>query len=184
MATWNITTPISKEEIEKIKIGDLVYLSGTIYSCRDAAHKRFIQALDEGKELPFEMQGQVIYYMGPSPTPEGKVIGACGPTTSSRMDAYAPRLYSLGLAASMGKGKRSKEVIDAMKEHKGLYLLATGGAGALSSKCVKKVDIIAYEELGPEAVRKLEIENMPLLVVNDSYGDELYAKPNVEAAMA
>ncbi len=184
MATYNLTTPLKKEDIIKLKAGDLVVLSGTIYSCRDAAHKRFIQTLDEGGTLPFDITGQIIYYMGPSPTPEGKVIGSCGPTTSSRMDAYAPRLYALGMAGSMGKGKRSQEVIDAMKEHKGIYLLATGGAGALSSKCVKKVDIIAYEELGPEAVRKLEIEAMPLLVVNDSNGNELYAKPDIDAAMA
>ncbi len=184
MATWNFTTPLSKEDITKVKSGDLIYLSGVIYSCRDAAHKRFIDAIDAGKELPFDMEGQVIYYMGPSPTPEGKVIGACGPTSSYRMDAFAPRLYSLGLAAGIGKGKRSQSVIDAMEEHKGLYLLATGGAGALLSKCVKSVEVIAYEELGPEAVRKIEIENMPLLVGVDSNGDDLYVKPDLEAAMA
>ncbi len=184
MATWNLTTPLSKEDITKLKAGDLVTLSGVIYSCRDAAHKRFIQTLDEGKELPIDIEGQIIYYMGPSPAPEGKVIGACGPTTSSRMDKFAPRLYSLGLAGSMGKGKRSQEVIDAMKEHKGVYLLATGGAGALASKSVKSVEVVAYDELGPEAVRRIEIENMPVLVVNDSYGEELYAKPKLEEAMA
>ncbi len=184
MATYNLTTPLKKEDIEKLKAGDLILLSGVIYSCRDAAHKRFMQTLDEGGELPFDIEGQIIYYMGPSPAPEGKIIGACGPTTSYRMDAYAPRLYGLGMAGSMGKGKRAKEVVDAMVEHKGIYLLATGGAGALSSKCVKSLEIIAYEELGPEAVRKLEIENMPVLVVNDCHGDELYVKPNIEAAMA
>ncbi len=184
MATWNLKTPLSKEDITKLKAGDLVTLSGIIYSCRDAAHKRFIQALDEGKELPIDIEGQIIYYMGPSPAPEGKVIGACGPTTSSRMDKFAPRLYSLGLAGSMGKGKRSQEVIDAMKEHKGVYFLATGGAGALASKSVKSVEVVAYDELGPEAVRRIEIENMPVLVVNDSYGEELYAKPKLDEAMA
>lgn len=184
MTRWNLTTPLKKEDIEKLKAGDIVILSGTIYSCRDAAHKRFIQALDEGGSLPFDIEGQIIYYMGPSPAPEGKIIGACGPTTSYRMDAYAPRLYSLGMAGSMGKGKRNQEVIDAMKEHKGIYLLAVGGAGALSSKCVKNLEIIAYEDLGPEAVRKLEIENMSLLIVNDCYGGELYTKPDIEAALA
>ncbi len=184
MPTYKLTTPLKKEDIIKLNAGDIIILSGIIYSCRDAAHKKFIQALDENKPLPFDLKGQIIYYMGPSPSPENMVIGSCGPTTSSRMDLYAPRLYELGLAATIGKGKRSQEVINAIKEHKALYLLATGGAGALLSKCVKNVEIIAYEELGPEAVRKLEIVDMPLLLVNDSHGNELYAKPNLEEAFA
>ncbi len=182
--TYHLTTPLKKEDLIQLKAGDLVYLSGVIYSGRDSAHKRIVEAIEKNENLPFELEGQVIYYMGPAPTPEGMVIGSCGPTTSSRMDKFAPKLYELGLGASIGKGKRADNVIDAMKEHKGIYLLATGGAGALYSKCVKSVEVIAYEELGPEAVRKLVVEQMPLLVANDTFGNELYTKAEVEKALA
>ncbi len=183
MAVWNLTMPLTKADLIDLRSGDVVNLSGVIYACRDSAHKRMIQALDEGTPLPFDLEGQAIYYMGPSPTPEGKVIGSCGPTTASRMDAYAPRLYSLGLAATIGKGKRSQAVCDAMQIYKSVYLLATGGAGALLSKCIKEMEVIAYPELGPEAVRKLTIENMPLLVINDTHGRELYVEPEVNKAL-
>ncbi len=184
MATWNLEMPLTKETIIQLAAGDIVNLSGVIYACRDSAHKRIVASLDANEAIPFELEGQAIYYMGPSPTPEGKVIGSCGPTTSSRMDAYAPRLYSLGLAATIGKGKRSTSVCEAMQNYKGVYLLATGGAGALLSKCIKEMEVIAYDELGPEAVRKLTVENMPLLVVNDSHGNELYAEPELYKALA
>ncbi len=184
MAVWNLKMPLTKKVLERLEAGDIVNLSGIIYACRDSAHKRIVASLDAGEDIPFELEGQAIYYMGPSPTPEGKVIGSCGPTTSSRMDAYAPRLYSLGLAATIGKGKRSEAVCEALQRYTGVYLLATGGAGALLSKCIKEMEVIAYPELGPEAVRKLTIENMPLLVINDAKGKELYAEPAVYKALA
>ncbi len=179
MVTWNLTTPLTKDDLKKLHSGDIVNLSGIIYSCRDSAHKRIIQALENKEELPFNLEGQSIYYMGPSPTPKGKIIGSCGPTTSSRMDAYAPTLHACGLSATIGKGKRSQEVKNSLQEHTAVYLLATGGAGALYSKCVKSMKVIAYEELGPEAVREILVENMPLLVGNDCYGNELYTIPNL-----
>ncbi len=184
MATWNLEIPLKKEDLEKLNVGDIVNLSGIIYSCRDAAHKRIVAAIDKNEPIPFELEGQAIYYMGPSPTPEGRVIGSCGPTTSYRMDAYAPRLYSLGLGASIGKGKRSPEVRQALQDHKGVYLLATGGAGALLSKCIKEMEVIAFPELGPEAVRRLKVENLPLLVGNDTHGKQLYSEPNIDEALA
>ncbi len=183
MATWDLEMPLSKETINKLHAGDIVNLSGVIYACRDSAHKRIVASIEANEPLPFELEGQAIYYMGPSPTPEGKIIGSCGPTTSSRMDAYAPKLYSLGLAASIGKGKRSQAVVDAMTTYAGVYFLATGGAGALLSKCITAMEVIAYDELGPEAVRKLTIKDMPLLVVNDAHGKELYAVPKLEEAL-
>ncbi len=178
MATYNLSTPLKKEDLAKLKIGDIVILNGIIYSARDAAHKKIVAALDEGKELPFDLKGAAIYYMGPAPAPEGYAIGSAGPTTSGRMDTYAPRLYSLGLGATIGKGKRTKEVRDAMKEHTGVYLGATGGAGALISKCITASEVVAYEDLGAEAVRKLTVKDFPLVVINDSHGEELFAVPN------
>lgn len=180
MATYNMTAPLKDEDIAKLHAGDVVKLSGTIYTARDAAHKRLCDMLDNNEELPFELQGAVIYYVGPSPAPEGRPIGSAGPTTSYRMDTYAPRLHSLGVKASVGKGKRSPEVRKALQEHIGVYFGATGGAGALLSQCITSAKIIAFEDLGPEAIRELTVDNFPLLVVNDSYGEEQYAKPNFE----
>ena len=174
MEIKRIKTPLEGNVIEQLRAGEKVFLTGYIYTARDAAHKRFIEALTEGSKLPFVIQDQVIYYCGPSPAPPGRVIGACGPTTSSRMDAYAPRLISLGLKGMIGKGKRSQAVKDAIKQYKAIYFGATGGAGALLSKSVKSSEIIAYEELGPEAVVKLGVVDMPLFVINDIYGNDLY----------
>ncbi len=180
MPTHTLSTPLTDADIETLRAGDVVLLSGTIYSGRDAAHKKLMDLLDRGEPLPFDLNGAAIYYVGPSPAPPGRPIGAAGPTTSYRMDAYAPRLISLGLKASIGKGKRSDAVKQAMREHKAVYLGATGGAGALLSKCITKSTVIAFDELGPEAVREMVVENFPLLVINDAFGGELYAKPKLD----
>jgi len=174
MEIRRIKTPLEASVIEELKAGEKVLLSGYIYTARDAAHKRFMDTLRDGGTLPFDMVNQVIYYCGPSPAPPGKVIGACGPTTSSRMDAYAPKLISLGLKGMIGKGKRSQAVKDAMKQYRAGYFGATGGAGALLSKSVLSSQIIAYEEMGPEAVMRLEVRDMPLFVINDANGNDLY----------
>ncbi len=180
MAEHHLSTPLTDEDISKLQAGDVVFLSGVIYTARDAAHKRLVQALDAGQELPFDLKGAAIYYVGPTPAPPGRPIGAAGPTTSYRMDTYAPRLHGLGLKASIGKGKRSDEVKKAMQEHKAVYFGATGGAGALLSQRIKEAKVIAYEDLGPEAIRELVVEDFPLLVINDSFGNELYARPKLE----
>ena len=180
MATYSMTAPLTDEDVAKLQAGDVVRLSGTIYTARDAAHKRLCDMLANGEELPFELQGAVIYYVGPSPAPEGRPIGSAGPTTSYRMDTYAPRLHSLGVKASIGKGKRSPEVRKALQEHTGVYFGATGGAGALLSQCITSAKVIAFDDLGPEAIRELTVKDFPLLVVNDSHGNEQYAKPNFE----
>ncbi|MFP4034988.1 MAG: Fe-S-containing hydro-lyase [Desulfovermiculus sp.] len=177
MQTHKLTTPLTDEAVGQLKAGDVVLLTGTIYTARDAAHKRIVQALDRGEEPPFPLQGAVIYYVGPTPAPPGRPIGAAGPTTSYRMDSFAPRLYGLGVKATMGKGKRAVEVKEAMKEHNAVYLGATGGAGALLSQRIKQARVIAYEDLGPEAVRELVVEDFPALVINDVYGGELYVSP-------
>jgi len=182
MAEYRLSTPLTGEDIAQLKAGDVVYLTGTIYTGRDAAHKRFVDALDKGENLPFDIKGALIYYVGPSPAPPGKPIGSAGPTTSYRMDTYAPRLHGLGLKGTIGKGKRSDAVKDALKEHTAAYFGATGGAGALLAKCIKNAKVIAFEDLGPEAVRELTVEDFPLLVVNDAHGGELYAKPDLAAA--
>lgn len=169
-----IRAPLEENIIPLLGAGDRVLLSGYIYTARDAAHKRFAEAIKDGGRLPLEIENQVIYYCGPSPAPPGRVIGSCGPTTSSRMDAYAPKLISLGLKGMIGKGRRSPAVRDAMKEHKAVYFGATGGAGALLSLAVVSAEIIAYEDLGPEAVVRLEVRDMPLFVINDIYGNDLY----------
>ena len=169
-----IQAPINEQEIEKLKIGDSVYISGTIYVARDAAHKRMQEMLDEKKELPFELKNNIIYYMGPSPAREGRPIGSAGPTTSGRMDKYAPNLLDLGLKGMIGKGKRTQEVKEAIVRNKGIYFAAIGGAGALLSKAIKKSDIIAFEDLGAEAILKLEVKDFPVIVVMDSYGNDLY----------
>ena len=170
----HITVPMKKETVVTLKAGDYVYLTGTVYTARDAAHKRMYEILQEGGELPIDIQGQVIYYMGPSPAREGRPIGSAGPTTASRMDKYAPRLLDLGQTAMIGKGKRSQAVIDAVVRNGCVYLAAIGGAGALLSKCIKSSEVIAYEDLGTEAIRKLQVENLPLIVVIDSEGNNLY----------
>jgi fumarate hydratase subunit beta len=172
--TINLAPPLNKEEIEALAIGDKVLISGALYTARDTAHKRLVALLDERKPLPFDISGQIIYYVGPTPAPPGRPIGAAGPTTSYRMDAYAPRLIEVGLRGMIGKGPRSQEVIDAMKQWGSVYLGATGGAGALLSQAIKKAEIVAFEELGPEAVRRLEVEDFPVVVINDTKGKDLY----------
>lgn len=170
----HITAPITKETAKTLKSGDYVYITGVIYTARDAAHKRMSEALAEGKELPLDIKNQVIYYMGPSPAREGRPIGSAGPTTASRMDKYAPILLDLGLGAMIGKGKRTQAVKDAIVRNDAVYLAAVGGAGALLSKCIKKADVIAYDDLGTEAIRRLEVENLPVIVVIDCEGNNLY----------
>ena len=170
----NIHVPISREDAEGLRAGDYVYLTGTIYTARDAAHKRMKYTLDAGKELPLSLDRNVIYYMGPSPAREGRPIGSAGPTTASRMDKYAPELLDLGLGAMIGKGKRSPAVADAIVRNGAVYFAAIGGAGALLSKCILSSEVIAYGDLGPEAVRKLEVKDFPVVVVIDSQGNNLY----------
>ncbi len=170
----HITAPITKEVSSTLRAGDYVYITGTIYTARDAAHKRMDETLDRGEELPINIKDQAIYYMGPSPARPGRPIGSAGPTTASRMDKYAPRLLDLGQSAMIGKGKRTKEVLDAVVRNKAVYLAAIGGAGALLSKCIKSSEIVAYEDLGTEAIRKLEVENLPVIVVADCQGNNLY----------
>ena len=174
MAEYKLTTPLSDEDVTKLKAGDIVYLTGTLYTARDAAHKRLVDLIKEGKELPFDLKGAVIYYVGPTPPKPGEVIGSAGPTTSYRMDPYAPILIEKGLKGMIGKGKRNQAVRDACKKHKAVYFGAVGGAAALIAKAIKKAEVIAYPELGPEAIRKLEVENFPVVVVNDTYGNDLY----------
>jgi len=171
---YHINAPVSKEDAQKLKAGDYVYLTGTIYTARDAAHKRMKETLDKKENLPFDIKGNVIYYMGPSPAREGRPIGSAGPTTASRMDRYTPQLLDLGLGAMIGKGKRSKEVIDAIIKNQSVYFAAVGGAGALLSKCIVSSNVIAYEDLGTEAIRCLEIKDFPVIVVIDSEGNNLY----------
>jgi len=180
MGEYKLNTPLRDEDIEQLKAGDVVFLTGVIYSARDAAHKKLVELLDAGKELPFELEGSAIYYVGPSPAPPGRPIGSAGPTTSYRMDTYAPRLHSLGMKASIGKGKRSDEVKSAMEKYKGVYFGATGGAGALLSNSIVESTVIAFEELGPEAVREMKVKDFPLLVINDCHGGELYVKPRLD----
>jgi len=169
-----ITTPITADTTKDLKSGDYVYITGTIYVARDAAHKRMIEALGRGEELPIEIKDSTIYYMGPSPAREGRPIGSAGPTTASRMDKYAPTLLDLGEKAMIGKGKRTKEVIEAIVRNQAVYFAAIGGAGALLSKCITKSEIICYDDLGAEAIRKIEVENFPVIVVIDREGNNLY----------
>lgn len=169
-----IKAPISKEDAMSLRAGDYVYITGTLYTARDAAHKRMAETLAAGKELPISMEGNIIYYMGPSPAREGRPIGSAGPTTSSRMDKYAPDLLDLGLMGMIGKGKRSQAVKDAIVRNGAVYFAAVGGAGALLSKCIKASEVVAYDDLGTEAIRKLEVENFPVIVVIDSEGKDLY----------
>jgi len=170
----DLKTPLENATIEKLKAGDKVRISGVLYTARDAAHKRLIEMVEAGNDLPFDVKGQLLYYVGPTPAKPGQVIGSAGPTTSYRMDTYAPTLIKMGLKGTIGKGSRSKEVIEAMKKYKAVYFAAVGGAAALIAKTIKKVEIIAFDDLGTEAVRKMEVEDFPAIVVNDTNGGDLY----------
>lgn len=170
----HITLPLTEELAKTLQAGDLVYLTGTVYTARDAGHKRMCQALARGETLPFDPKDATIYYVGPTPAKPGQVIGSAGPTTAGRMDAYAPTMMSVGARGMIGKGGRLPEVVEAMKQYSGVYFGAIGGAGALLSKCIKKCELIAYEDLGAEALRKLYVEDMPLIVIIDSQGNNLY----------
>ena len=170
----HIQAPLVEEEIKNLKSGEYVYITGTIYTARDAAHKRMFESINKGEEIPMELKNNVIYYMGPSPAREGRPIGSAGPTTASRMDKYAPTLLNLGLKGMIGKGKRSEEVKEAIIKNGCVYFAAVGGAGALLSKSIKKSEVIAYDDLGTEAIRKLEVENFPAIVVIDKDGNNLY----------
>ncbi|MDU1412042.1 MAG: Fe-S-containing hydro-lyase [Clostridium sp.] len=169
-----ITTPLTYDKVKDLKVGDSVLLSGVIYTGRDAAHKRLVELLDKGEELPIDVKDAVIYYVGPTPAKEGRAIGSAGPTTSYRMDAYTPALLDKGLKGMIGKGLRSKEVVESMKKNGAVYFGAIGGAAALIGKCVKKAEIVTYEDLGAEAIRRLEVEDLPIVVVIDSEGNNLY----------
>jgi fumarate hydratase subunit beta len=166
-----LKTPLADADVEKLQAGDKVLLTGVIYTGRDAAHKRLFDLLKEGKPLPVDLKGQIIYYVGPAPAKPGQAIGSAGPTTSGRMDAYSPKLMEIGLKGMIGKGMRKKEV---MKKYKAVYFAATGGAGALLAKAIKKAQVVAYEDLGPEAINRLEVVDFPVIVVNDTQGNDLY----------
>lgn len=170
----SIKTPLSREDARKLKAGDSCLISGVIYTARDAAHKRLCELVKEGKELPFDIKDSIIYFVGPTPAKPGQAIGSAGPTTSYRMDAYSPSLIACGQTAMIGKGKRGGEVVEAMKKHGAVYFGAIGGCGALLSNCIKKAEIVAYEDLGAEAIRRLEVENFPVIVIIDSEGNNLY----------
>ena len=169
-----VTTPLTREQARQLKSGDSVLLSGVIYTARDAAHKRLCELVEAGKELPLDVKDSVIYFVGPTPAKPGQAIGSAGPTTSYRMDAYSPTMIAQGQTGMIGKGKRSPEVIAAMKEHGAVYFGAIGGCGALLSKCIKKAEVIAYDDLGAEAIRRLEVEDFPVIVIIDSQGNNLY----------
>ncbi len=177
-----IQAPVIREQIEGLKIGEMVQLSGVIYTARDAAHKRMVNQLKEGKPLPIELENQAIFYVGPSPARPGRVIGSCGPTTSSRMDSYAPILLEQGLKIMIGKGQRSPEVVAAAKKNRAVYLVGIGGAAALMSQCVKKAELVDYPDLGTEAIRRLEVEKMPLIVAIDTSGNNLFEEGPKEYA--
>lgn len=174
MAEKHLTTPLSDKDMAELSAGDMVYLSGTVYTARDAAHKRLVELLDQGQAMPFDFEGQVVYYAGPCPAKPGMVIGSVGPTTSGRMDAYSPRLIRQGLKGMIGKGLRDGAVKEAIVETGGVYFAAIGGAAALMSQCVKSAEVIAFDDLGTEAVRKLTIENLPVVVAVDSKGRDVY----------
>lgn len=169
-----ITTPLSEEDVRNLKAGDNVLISGIIYTGRDLAHKRLVDLLEKGESLPVDLRGQIIYYVGPAPAKPGEVIGPAGPTTSYRMDAYTPQLLEYGLKGMIGKGNRSPEIVEAIKENNAVYFAAIGGAAALIAKSIKKAEVVAYEDLGPEALRRLEVEDFPAVVVNDCFGNDLY----------
>ena len=168
-----INTPLTEEAIESLKTGDEVLLTGVIYTARDAAHRRIVESLDKGEGTPIDLSGQIIYYVGPTPPRPGEVIGSAGPTTAYRMDPFTPRMLEQGIKAAIGKGGRSKEVRESLISHKAVYFGAIGGSGALLSETIKSVEVVAYEDLGPEAIRKLEVQDFPVIVVNDIYGNDL-----------
>ena len=172
--TYNLTTPLTEKTTRGLKAGDIVYLSGTIFTARDAAHKKLVDLIEAGEELPFDLEGSIIYFVGPTPPKPGDPIGSAGPTTSYRMDSYSPTMLKNGSKGMIGKGKRSEEVKDACKEYGGIYFGATGGAGALLGKQITEAEVIAYPELGPEAVRRLTVKDFPVTVVNDTFGNDLY----------
>lgn len=178
----HVTPPLDDKTIEQLHAGDRVSITGVIYSARDAAHKRLVEALERGGPLPIPLEGQIIYYMGPSPARPGRPIGSAGPTTSGRMDSYAPTLLARGLKGMIGKGNRSQLVRDAIKRHRAVYLAATGGAGALIARTIKKAEVVAYEDLGAEAIRRLEVEDFPAIVINDIYGGDLYEEGKAKYA--
>jgi fumarate hydratase subunit beta len=169
-----IKTPLTDEVVEGLRVGDRVLISGVIYTARDAAHKRLVEVIEKGGELPIDLKGAIIYYVGPTPAKPGQVIGSAGPTTSYRMDPYTPKLLEMGLKATIGKGQRSKEVKEALKKFKAVYFVAVGGAGALLSRRIKKAEVVLYEDLGPEAVRRLEVEDFPVIVGNDAFGGDIF----------
>lgn len=169
-----VSAPLNGEDIEQLRCGEQVLIQGTVYAARDAAHRRMVEALEKGQSLPFDLRGQIIYYVGPCPAPPGKVIGSAGPTTSGRMDAYAPLLIKEGLRAMVGKGDRSPEVVEAMREHKAVYLAAVGGAGAYLARRIVSAEVVAYPDLGPEALLRLEVQDFPCIVVIDCQGNNLY----------
>lgn len=177
--TIRLTTPFTGEDVSKLSIGDKVLITGTIYTGRDAAHKRLVELVEAGKDLPFDIKGQIIYYVGPAPAPPGKPIGSAGPTTSYRMDPYAPALMDVGLKGMIGKGPRNQKVIDSMKKNKAVYLAAIGGAAVVVAKSIKEAKVIAYDDLGTEAIRELKVEDFPCIVANDIYGNDIY-KDGVE----
>lgn len=174
MILRSIITPLDENTLAELRVGDIVTITGVLYTARDMAHKRLVETLKKGGTLPFDLAGQVIYYMGPAPAKPGQVIGSAGPTTSGRMDIYTPALLAAGLKGMIGKGNRSEMVKQAIQQYRAVYFAATGGAGALIARCIKKADIIAYEELGTESIRRLEVEQLPVIVVNDIYGGDLY----------
>lgn len=170
-----LKTPLTEEDARRLRIGDSVAISGVLYTARDAAHKRMVEALDRGEPLPVDLRGQVIYFVGPTPAPEGRVIGAAGPTTSSRMDAYSPRLIAeAGIRGMIGKGTRAPQVLEAMAKYGCVYFAAVGGAGALLSRHIVSAQVVAYEDLGPEAIRRIEVDRFPAIVANDAAGGDLY----------
>ncbi|SHK70901.1 Fe-S-containing hydro-lyase [Desulforamulus aeronauticus] len=174
MTRVHLTTPLSQETSTNLRIGQQVLLNGVIYTGRDAAHKRLVELLDQGKELPIDLKGQIIYYVGPSPASPGRVIGSAGPTTAGRMDSYAPRLIEQGLKGMIGKGARSQAVVESMKKHGAVYFAAIGGAAALISRCIIESEVVAYPDLGPEAIHRLVVKDFPAIVVNDAFGGDLY----------
>ena len=182
--TVKLTPPLTDAEVAALEMGDRVLVSGVIYTARDAAHKRLVELLAAGKPLPVDLKGQILYYVGPSPARPGRVIGAAGPTTGYRMDSYTPALLELGLKAMIGKGRRSPEVIAALVKHQAVYLGATGGAGALISQCIKEAEVVAFSELGPEAIHRLVVEELPTIVINDCQGRDLYEEGRKKYARA
>ena len=176
MSEWHLTTPLTDDDIEKLRAGDRVYLTGIIYTARDAAHKRLVEAIEKGNPLPIELNGAVIYYAGPAPAPPGYPIGSIGPTTSYRMDKFTPQLHALGVKATIGKGERSDVVKHALKTYKAVYFVTAGGVAALLAKRVKRAEVIAYEDLGPEAIRLLEVDEFPCFVAYDMHGGDIFVQ--------